>query len=56
MVFVPLMVIVKGPPAACGANFTNHVPSGPALIAASLPSKVTVTDSPASAVPHTAIG
>src|SRR4051794_31050712 len=57
MVLLPLMVIFCALALASSlGRVTFHLPSSPALAVASLPPKLTVTDSPLSAVPQTTIG
>ena len=53
ILFLPLMVIGSGPPAAPESSLTIHSPlSPPASVTASWPRKVTVTASPGSALPQ----
>jgi hypothetical protein len=53
----PVIVIVNGPPAACGLRCAIHLPSWPAVAVAVAvcPSSVTETVAPAVAMPQTGI-
>ena len=52
-VFLPLTVIVYGPPVGSGSSITSHFPFGPALAVLPWSLMVTVTSSPGSAQPQT---
>jgi hypothetical protein len=53
-VFFPAIVMVSGVvPAFSGSSVTSHLPSAPAVALPVSPPTVTVTFSPAPAVPHT---